>query len=1236
MNSYLDFTGLYPLSKTLRFELKPIGKTLENIEKKGIIASDIKRSEDYKLVKRMIDDYHKIFITESLSSQNFKEEDLVSFQEQINSYFELIQKNNKSEKEEEDLKKIVIDLRKIIVNQFNNRLKEIPLFKKELFTQILPNVYSDTKDKELIGKFAKFTTYFTGFHENRKNMYSDEEKSTSIAYRLVNENLPIFCANILSFKKLQVSEVSNNFSQIEQELNLDICSLNDIFSIKYYFRNLTQEQIDKYNEVLGGRTLEDGTKIKGLNEYINLYNQKHKDVRLPLLKPLYKMILSDRVQLSWLDEGFSSDNDLVNSVVNFISYVNDSLFGDNGLKYLLQNLNKYDLKKIFIKNDLGLTNISQVIFGRYDEYSLKIKEDIAREIANTKTIKEKKNPELFDERVDKLFKLRKSFSLYYLNHVTGEDNLIEKYFSNLGAVDNESVQTINLFSKIETCINEVQNVFASKYADLNQSDEAIIKIKNLLDAYKELQHFIKPLLGNGDEIDKDKEFDNLLSDIWIKLDNITLLYNRVRNWLTRKPYNTEKIKLNFENSTLLNGWDLNKEPDNTAIILRKNNQYYLGIMDKNFNHEFEEIMSHEGECFEKMIYKLLPGPNKMLPKVFFSNSRIEYFAPSKDIMDAYKKGTHKKTSSNFNIDDCRNLIDFFKTSIQKHEDWSKFNFKFSETSKYEGIDDFYKEVEQQGYSISFQKISVDYIDKLVNEGKLYLFQIWNKDFSEFSNGSPNLHTLYWKMLFDERNLKDVVYKLNGQAEVFYRKRSIQQDNIIVHKANIPLKNKNKGNLKSESNFEYDIIKDRRYTLDKFQFHVPITLNFKSFGRDNINDYVIEFIKNNGVEHIIGIDRGERHLLYLSMIDLKGNIVKQMTLNDINHKYGNVNYKDLLSEREGDRLEARKNWKKLDNIKDLKEGYLSQIVHIISQMMVEYKAIVVLEDLNMGFIKGRQKIEKNVYEQFEKKLIDKLNYLVFKQYNPDSVGGVLHAYQLTSKFDSFKKLGKQSGFLFYIPAWNTSKIDPITGFVNMLDTRYTSVENAKTFFSKFEKIRYNADKDWFEFVFDYKNFNVKLEGIKTKWTLCSYGNRIKTYRNEEKFNKWDSKEINLTQEFKNIFKECNIDINGNLKDSICCLKDKKHFEQLMSLMKLLLQLRNSIANSEVDYLLSPVSNNGVFYDSRSCDDTLPKDADANGAFNIARKGLILLDRIRKSETNRPDLRITNLQWLQFVQNKSNIK
>ena len=35
--NYSDFTGLYPLSKTLRFELRPIGKTKENIERNGIL-----------------------------------------------------------------------------------------------------------------------------------------------------------------------------------------------------------------------------------------------------------------------------------------------------------------------------------------------------------------------------------------------------------------------------------------------------------------------------------------------------------------------------------------------------------------------------------------------------------------------------------------------------------------------------------------------------------------------------------------------------------------------------------------------------------------------------------------------------------------------------------------------------------------------------------------------------------------------------------------------------------------------------------------------------------------------------------------------------------------------------------------------------------------------------------------------------------------------------------------------
>lgn len=303
-------------------------------------------------------------------------------------------------------------------------------------------------------------------------------------------------------------------------------------------------------------------------------------------------------------------------------------------------------------------------------------------------------------------------------------------------------------------------------------------------------------------------------------------------------------------------------------------------------------------------------------------------------------------------------------------------------------------------------------------------------------------------------------------------------------------------------------------------------------------------------------------------------------------------------------------------------------------MVKYNAIVVLEDLNTGFMRGRQKVEKSVYQKFEKMLIDKLNYLVFKKRNLEEPGGLMHAYQLTNKFESFSKMGKQNGFLFYIPAWNTSKIDPLTGFVNMLDTRYESIEKTKAFFGKFDLIRYNAEKEWFEFSFDYSSFGNKAEGTRTKWTLCTYGTRIRTFRNKEKNMQWDNEEIDLTGCFKKLFAENGIEINSNLKEAICSFNGtgKEFFENLMGLLKLTLQMRNSVTGTETDYLISPVADaEGRFYDSRNAGRTMPENADANGAYNIARKGIMLIRRIKETEDMKKiNLAISNREWLYYAQ------
>lgn len=1247
-----QLTNLYPVSKTLRFELQPIGKTRENIEKGGILQQDEERAENYKLVKGFIDKYHKQYIKSRLWNFELPLAD-EGRHNSLAEYRALYEMPKRDTEQEALFTEVKDNLRAIISRRLTEKGSAYDrIFKKELIREDLIEFLEDAKDKEIVRQFADFTTYFTGFHENRANMYSSEEQSTAIAYRLIHQNLPKFMDNMKSFAKIAETDVADHFADIyagwEEYLNVE--SINDIFRLDYFSQTLTQEHIEVYNYIIGKRILDDGTEIKGINEYVNLYNQQQKDKkqRLPLLVPLYKQILSDREKLSWLSEEFDSDEKMQQAIKETYDHLYDLLMGDENesLKSLLMHLGDFDLSQINITNDLSITDISQHLFGKYDVFTNGIKDKL-RIITPRK---KKESDEDFEERITKLFKTQKSFSIAELNSIPHpvaegkQPNSVEEYLMTLGAVNTETVQKENLFTQIENAYTDALPILqlTDTGDKLSQNKTEVAKIKKLLDAFKDLQHFVKPLLGSGEEVEKDERFYGTFQAIWDELDTVTPLYNKVRNWLTRKPYSTEKIKLNFDNSQLLGGWDVNKEPDCTGVLLRKGNYYYLGIMNKKNNRIFEkELTPSDGECYDKIDYKLLPGANKMLPKVFFSKSRIDEFAPSASLVEKYKAGTHKK-GANFSLKDCHNLIDFFKQSIAKHEDWSKFGFRFSDTKTYEDISGFYREVEHQGYSLSSHKVSVAYIHQMVDEGKLFLFRLWNKDFSEYSKGTPNLHTLYWKMLFDERNLQDVVYKLNGQAEVFYRKASIKEENRIIHPAKKDISNKNVLNEKQTSRFDYDIIKDRRFTVDKFQFHVPITINFKATGQTNINPVVHNIIRKGGIKHIIGIDRGERHLLYLSLIDLQGRIVKQMTLNEIINEYAGrqykTNYHDLLAKREGERTDARRSWDTIENIKELKEGYLSQVIHVITKMMVEYKAIIVLEDLNMGFMRGRQKIERQVYEKFERMLIDKLNCYIDKQTDPTKPGGMLHALQLSNKFESFARLGKQSGCLFYIPAWNTSKIDPVTGFVNLLDTHYDTMKAAKSFFSKFERISYNGEKDWFEFAFDYDEFNKKAEGTRTRWTLCTYGTRIRNFRNPQKNNQWDDEEVVLTGLFKKLFDDYGIDYRGNLKEAIQQPTEAKFYQEMMSLMKLLLQMRNSKINSEVDYLLSPVADeNGHFFDSRQGYATLPDNADANGAYNIARKGLWAIRKIQESsEGEKVSLAISNKEWLTFAQTKPYLK
>ena len=1269
MKHLSDFTHKYSLSKTLRFRLVPIGKTDEFISRQQFIESDERRNSESKKIKGFIDQYHKAFIQDVLSHIKLPTEKV----EALYDWY--------AEKSDDPNRKIQIEtlqkeLREHIVTAFKNDGRFGNLFKAEMIKELLPDFLTDENDLYVVNRFRDFTTYFTNFQTNRKNMYSDEEKSTAIAFRIVNQNLFKLFDNHSTFtKKVTTILPAEVITNIERDFS-DVLSgvrLKDFFSLDNISRTLSQNTIEAYNAVIGGRVKEGEKKaIKGVNQYINEHNQVcEKGERIPKMKPLFNQILSDRNHVSFTIEQFSSAKEAITAIKNVFAEV--VLEKVELIEKLIKKMPDYNLNGIYIKVGKDTSTVSQRLFGDFNAISDAMLADWIN-----KNPQGKSKSTSYDKKKDEYVKSLSSISLQAINNLQlGEP--VQTYFMAMGEQNTASQQEICLGDRIRNAYTEFESKF---HNDAQHSDEYLRTnvevVKPLLDLVKQFLWFVKPLLGSGDEAEKDEQFYDEFMPAYELLDQeITPLYNKVRNFATKKSYSTDKIKINFENVSLLAGWDKNKESDRASIILMKEGRYYLGVFNKEDMsvREIKREWPSEGECYQKMVYKFTPDLSKMLPKCTTQLKEVKnHFEKNNDTYTLFNAGTFNRplliTREVFelnNVTDKKSKLKKIQKSYpEKTGDyegyrhavrtWIRFCMDFlhaynstaiynlneieANLDNFTSIDEFYQAVNGKLYQISFENVSASYVDSLVNEGKMYLFQIYNKDFSPNSTGKPNLHTIYWNMVFHPDNLSDVVYKLNGGAEIFFRPMSIK--NTIVHKANVPIENKSGYNKqhKPHSTFSYDIAKDRRFTRNQYEFHVPIDLNFKQAKAKQFNQQALQFIKQNGIRHIIGIDRGERNLLYLVMIDTEGNIVKQMSLNEIvsNPKAPDFkqNYHTILNEKEGDRKRARQNWNTIQNIKELKEGYMSQVVHIICQLMLEYDAIVVLENLNRSFMQIRGGIEKSVYQKFEKMLIDKLGYIVDKEKPINENGGALHAVQLADTFSNFglikDSLVKQCGFIFYVPAWCTSKIDPTTGFVSLIKSKYENINTSKAFFEKFESIRYDENEQYFVFETDFSKFHTSSLGGKQIWNICTFGDRILTERSKEHNSMFVSTTITLTQEWIKLMEQYGINYKGNIKAQIMQRDEKPFFEALHKLLRLTLQMRNSNSQTQEDFIISPVKNSsGEFFDSRKGDARLPIDADANGAYNIARKGLMITQQLADAD-NAKDFKpeVNNETWLNFAQ------
>lgn len=1306
-NIFNDFVGKYALSKTLRFELKPVGKTLENMrnrfgydKKIQTFLCDQKIEDAYRALKPVLDRIHENFITASLESSEAKR---ISFESYLNFY-----RNRKDSKEklfEGEEKKLRAEFSKCFsaaAEEFKKSagknakkkdilkgsgfkvLTEVGIMEyvrrnAEEFSDILPV----EEIREYLKTFNGFFTYFSGFNQNRENYYATkDEKKTAIATRIVHENLPTFCENILIFegRKSEYESVYEKLKSLGKILEMKDSETGEmkscipispeLFDITRFNAHLSQHGIETYNE-----------EISNANFLINLSNQQQGDEknRLKIFKTLYKQIGCGK--RGTFIEAIACERELEKKEVTDESL--ESLFRkatDAGKKYFSEKSADDVVRSVgdfarYLRSresfegvywsKVALNTISSRYLANWHELQDRLVGEKVFKKADKGSDERAKIPEVIE--LGKLFPVIDAdapkewknggavFRSSIFEDFEGERGERNKRYKEVIAKSSSPSRALlgmilsDMEVSAETFVSDAENVLGlANYSDEKGKESIKSWLDSMLGAVRIAQYFdVRP-----DKVAKEKG-DPMESELAEGLKTMLhssdadwfQFYDLTRNFLTKKPQDEamkNKLKLNFENSTLAGGWDINKESDNFCAIFRNDKGgYFLGIIARQEQEKYKSLFKRGdtngmydsvSPSMSKMEYRLLPGPNKMLPKCLLPKSDRKKYGATEEILKIYDQGSFKK-GEKFSREDLRKIIDFYKVAIRNYSEWDCFGFLFRETDKYSDISQFYSDVEKQGYKNAFVFVNEEFIHSLVDRGRLYLFEIRNQDSNDGKKDGHrnNLHTMYWRALFEDTENRP---KLNGEAEIFYRPALPQEKWEMV-----PNKKGRDGS---------DIIKHYRFSKERFAFHVPITLNFcrKDFA---INRQMTERMRSNEDVLFLGIDRGEKHLAYYSLVDSDGRLIEQGTLNipfldkDGNRRTVRVigvdgkeylchDYNELLEARAVDRDFARKNWKTIGTIKELKNGYISQVVRRIVDIAVERGAFIVLENLSIGFMRGRQKIEKSVYQKLELALAKKLNFLVDKSAKPGDIGSVTRAFQLTPPVNTFSDIkSNQFGIMLYVRANYTSQTDPLTGWRKTVYLKGGSEEHIrKEIQDAFEDIRFDGK----DYVFEYVEKIDKGKAPLKSWALYSgiNGKSLDRFRGKNTSGRWEIERYDVAKMLETLFsgydKKRSIREQMEREMPLKKIEDDPRiakysaYEQLRFAIDLIQQIRNTGKERDerdADFLQSPVrSANGEHFDSRVVADkerrgemiSFPVSGDANGAYNIARKGILMAEHIRR--------------------------
>ena len=1327
---FKDFTNKYSLTKTLRFELKRAflndngefytdkNKNTESWQK--IVDEQIKINEARTLIKPLIDALHRKLIEEFLESFALDKDRLtVNEHGNIFSVYEVYERLKKGDAQEKKKKRVLLKkIEKQLADYFTKELtkfysdtlvgvkidkkgkkKEFNLSKENLvkgeslFYLMLTavghedfRVFVDLKSH--VEVYNGLTGALKDLAENRRHYYGNQLKHGQYATRYFKDNLEIYLQNKFLFEE-KIKKHLSEFADLSED--------EEIFNLANYGKFITDKGIEEYNE-----------KISQINSELNQVVQENSNLKKELprkLSTLFSSIGSEKEQKFESVDSLQELVELADALRETISKTIETQkeFYKNFFSY---TENDEDLEKIYIKKN-NITKISQEILADWRALSgAYTKSDKLKSLKDIKEYIEQIRPRALGHGSFKWEDFKGAWEQNELALLEGGEAFTEikvgdskkKNFEKVEELEERFTKATERLSQFNS-LEEAKNILGQEY------ENVITNIKNYLDrviaiirrarVFTTINKSLE-LLDSINEEQKHQEFyealDLLLRGNGLEIREIDKAYNKIRNFLRKEDKNPEELRI-YYSSAFLEGWDVNKVGDKLGFFVKDaENNVYLAVSRVAYQGEIGKFVKKayqdSAECssgFCIALVKTMGDPGKDITTYFRIDDKVvrkvkdidftrekywdsEIYQMYKEVADNYDgKGFSPRywTKEVAGEEKLNKFIKYF-ANLAKEYQWENNKLQLNLKDSYDSWQEFVEDIKKQAYIFKWHAIEEDTIKDWLENEKIFLFKICNKDLCSNAGkntGKWNAHTIIFKELFDDKNIERacIPTRLGANAKIFVRSAK-EQERLVESKDK-------EGQLlkREDGSQEYE---HHRYAETKFILHIPVFLNQCADGINNkleFNKEINYLVRSTDNLQIVGIDRGEKHLLYKSAINEEGVLV---TESESLNKIDGVNYKKILKEAERQMDENTKKWLTVGNIKSKKEGYLSKVMGILSKDVVNNNSIIVLEDLNFGFARKRGgQFKASVYQQFQAKLLSKLGFLIDKdrflekngnkyQLKEEVKGKISeNAPQLTESDTeiAFSDLKGQHGIVFFVNPAHTSTTCPKCGwFKEVNNVHYSGIKNTAKEYNK-NNFKISKKDSYFEIEYKVEHDTGVKEDGKKKTIKKEYTRKITTNVDRWYFDRANSTYYYISSEDLNRFLEKLFttgfeenefafftsktegfgleNLEGDLFEKIYSKQENEtNWKAFVFAINRVFAIRNSVSEKyaeednvsekEQDFAHCPECG----FDTRK--DNEIKDGDALGAYNIARKGQMVLQRIKENPEN-PNLNISKYDWMEFT-------